>query len=117
MTEGETVDERQSRVGRNEAFFRALNDRLEGLNETFDAVSDDGFQIVCECGDVACVDQIAIPASEYVRVRKDPTLFIVVAGHEDATVESRVEEDREAYVIVRKHPGPPAQAAAESAPE
>jgi hypothetical protein len=115
MSEGETVEERQSRVGRNEALFRAINERLEELNEIFAVVTDDGFQIVCECGDSDCVDQFAIPTAEYVRIRKDPTLFIVLPGHEDPAVEGVVEEDRDAYVVVRKHRGPAARIATESA--
>jgi hypothetical protein len=111
------LDARETRLGRNEALFRAVNSRLEELNETFGVVSEDGFEIVCECGDVGCVDQIVIPTAEYARIREDPTLFIVVAGHENATVESVVEEDRKAYVVVRKHLGRPAEVAAETAPE
>jgi hypothetical protein len=42
-------------------------------------------------------------------------LFIVLPGHEDPTVEGVLEEDRDAYVVVRKHPGPAARIATESA--
>jgi hypothetical protein len=114
------VDEREARVGRNEALFRTLNERIEDLNATFAAVTDVGFEVVCECGDMTCVEQIPIPTAEYARVRTDPTLFILVPGHEDVTVEAVVEEDRGdrgAYVIVRKHPGEPADFAAEKAPD
>ena len=116
MSEGETVEARQARVGRNEALFRAVNDRLSELNETFAVVTNDAFQVICECGDGGCVDQIAIPSLEYARIRRDPALFILVAGHEDATVEGIVEGGRNGYVVVRKHSGLQALIAERSAP-
>jgi muramoyltetrapeptide carboxypeptidase LdcA involved in peptidoglycan recycling len=112
-----TVDEREERIGRNEALFRVVNERLEDLNQAFSVVDDDGFEIVCECGDGACIEQIMIPAAEYSRIRSDPTLFILVHGHEDVTVEAVVEDERDAYLVVRKRPGGPADLAAEGAPE
>ena len=53
------MDERQQRVSRNEALFRAVNENLEGLNETF-AVLTDEFEVVCECGDRDCIEQLTI---------------------------------------------------------
>jgi hypothetical protein len=68
-------------------------------------MTDEGFEIVCECGDGTCVEQIPVPSAEYSRVRSDPTLFILVAGHEDPTVEAVVEEEQP-YLAVRKPSGP-----------
>ena len=109
----ETVEERQARVGRNEALFRMINEKLEDLNETFSVVTEDGhFEIVCECGDITCVAAIMIHPAVYARTRNDSTLFILVPGHEDATVEVVVEDHEAGYVVVRKHPGGPADLAA-----
>jgi hypothetical protein len=110
----ESVDERQQRVGRNEALFRAVNENLEGLNETFAVITDE-FEIVCECGYADCHQQLTIPKDDYTRIREDPTLFVLVPGHEDVTSEAVVEEDHDTYVVVRKHPGGPAELAAERA--
>ena len=81
--------------------FRSINDQRESLDEALAAESD-GFEIVCECGDGACVEQIPIPSPEYSAIRGDPTLHILIPGHENATVESVVEE-AQSYVVVRKH--------------
>ncbi len=113
-----SVDQHQARLGRNEALFRVVNEKISELNETFEGVTDSDFEIVCECGDTACVQLIVIPMAEYARVRTEPRRFILVPGHEDATVEDVVEDDRgTAYLIVRKHPGVPTDLAAEEAPE
>lgn len=111
----ESVEAREARLGRNEAIFRIVNERMRELNHVFAAVTDGEFQIVCECGDLNCMQQIAIPMAEYGRVRTDPSLFVVFPGHEDATVEA-VEDDRSAaYLVVRKHRGVPTDLAYEDA--
>lgn len=100
----ESLAERRERLSRNELLFRVINERMRELNETFAAVTDDEFAIVCECSCLTCVRQMIIPRVEYDRVRTDPTLFIVLPGHEDTTVETVVEDDRGAsYLVVRKH--------------
>jgi hypothetical protein len=114
----ETVEERQARLGLNEALFRVVNEQIRELNERFEGVTDDEFEIVCECGDLTCVQQIVIPTAEYARVRTHPSMFVLSPGHEDATVEAVVQDDRDsAYLVVRKHPGVPTDLAAEEAPD
>jgi hypothetical protein len=98
------MDEHQERARRNETLFRSVNARLEDLNEAFAVTSENGLEIVCECGDGTCVEQILIPSAEYSRIRSDPTLFILLAGHEDPAAEAVVEEDQP-YLVVRKPSG------------
>jgi hypothetical protein len=109
----QAVDERQERVGRNEALFRVLNEQLEGLNDTF-SVQTGTFDIVCECGNGECVEQLTISTDDYAHIRRDPTLFVLVSGHQDLTSEAVVEEQG-TYVVVRKYEGGPAELAAERA--
>jgi hypothetical protein len=111
----DSVDEREARVGRTEAVIRAVNDQIEDLDKAF-AIGDEEFAIVCECGQMECVEQIQIVRADYARVRTDLTLFLVVPGHEDPTVEVVVESGQAGYVVVRKPPGTPAEIAANTAP-
>ena len=76
-------DERARRVGQNEALYRQVNEHIEDLNDAFGAVTGD-FAIVCECGELSCVEQISVRHDLYERTRADPTRFIVKPGHEDA---------------------------------
>jgi hypothetical protein len=78
--------EREARVGMNEALFRAVNERIEDVNESF-ATLTDAFEVVCECGDAGCLRQIRMASDAYERVRAGATLFIVVPGHETAEIE------------------------------
>jgi hypothetical protein len=108
------VDARRSRLGVNEALFRTVNERIEELNESFATVTE-RFEIVCECGDPGCITRISMTKAAYEHVRADPALFIVAPGHEKPDVE-RIVEERGAYQVVRKHPGPPEDVAKETDP-
>ena len=110
----ESVEQREARVGRNEGVIRAVNDQIEELNRAF-AVSDEELAIVCECGELECVEQIQIARPAYARVRADHTLFLVISGHEDPTVEAVVESGQSGHVVVQKYPGKPAEIAANMA--
>jgi hypothetical protein len=89
----------------NEALFREVNERIEGVNNAF-AVVTGTMSIVCECGAAGCVDQIVIPRKAYEQLRADPTLFAVVPDHEIPDVEDVIDR-RDGYDVVRKHPGVP----------
>ena len=108
------MDERTKRVATNEAVFRAVNEKLEGLNETFAMVTST-FSIVCECGDLSCTEQIELSEEDYTRLRSDPTRFAIIHGHEAAEGEDVVER-HERYDVIRKHRGQPAELARETSP-
>lgn len=98
-------DERERRIGLNEAFFRAVNEQIDSLTQSVAVDAD--LEIVCECGSAECFARLTVLRSDYERVRADETLFIAVAGHEIPAVEDVVERT-EAHVVVRKRPGTPA---------
>jgi hypothetical protein len=103
------MDERERRIGENEALFREVNDKVEGLNRSFAALST-RMVVVCECGRQDCLERIDLDLEEYERVRADPTHFIIKPGHEFPEVEDVVgEHDR--YWIVRKREGDPSRLA------
>ena len=107
------MDERAARIGKNEALFREVNERVKNVNESFGELPD--AQFVCECGDRGCFERVTVPLDEYERIRADPTTFFVKDGHQEADVESVVAAG-EGYFVVRKHAGDPATIAAETDP-
>jgi hypothetical protein len=113
MVEG-AMDERQRRIGENEVLYRAVNERIEGLNEAFGRVTD-SMVVVCECGNGACAEQIELDIPTYERIRSDPTQFVVKPGHEEPDVEAVIERTA-TYHVVRKRPGGPAELAASEDP-
>ncbi len=74
------MDERRLRIAKNEALFRAINERIEGVNEAFGQITGD-FEIVCECGSTDCIERILISEQDYEELRTDPTHFAVIPGH------------------------------------
>jgi hypothetical protein len=106
--------ERERRIGKNEALFRDVNERMQGLNETFASFTRK-MEIVCECAEMSCVERISIPVDQYETLRADPTMFAVVPGHEVPDVEEVVER-RDSYDVIRKFAGVPARIARETDP-
>jgi len=99
------MDERERRIGVNEAVFREANERIQELNETFATVTD-RLVLVCECGNGACAEQISMGAAAYEELRDDPTNFVIVPGHEIPDVEQVIAKHDD-YAVVRKNQGIP----------
>ena len=97
--EGASGDEREIRAARNQAMFRAINERLTHG----DAVAEitGGHMIACECADATCVQTLAIPTAEYQEVRREPRRFAVLPGHVYPDVETVIDESG-SYVVVEK---------------
>jgi hypothetical protein len=108
------VSERERRIGRNEALFREVNDRIERVAETMQ-VTTNTIQIICECGNQSCTEQLTVPVTEYERIRSDSELFFVRNGHERPEMEHVVERHGD-YNVVRKEPGDAARLAHELDP-
>src|SRR3954451_6318609 len=92
--------ERQVRAARNQAMFRAINEKMTQLNKAWQAL-DNTYLIACECADTLCTETLSITADEYEAIRKEPNRFAVLPGHVYPDVEEIVEE-RDAYVGVDK---------------
>jgi hypothetical protein len=105
--------ERTERIGRNEDLFRKVNDQIEGVNEAFGTITGT-MSIVCECGELDCVEQIDLTLDEYRELRSDPLRFAVKPGHEISDVEQIVAR-REGYFVVRKTEGEAARLATDLA--
>ena len=97
------MNAREERIGLNEAVFREVNERISELADDFELRAEP-LNLICECGDAACVQPLSMSYAEYERVRSDPHLFAVYPGHEAGDVE-RVVERTGGYDIVLKRKG------------
>lgn len=102
---------REERLGKNEALFRQVNERIAEMGEHLDV---DHLEIICECAKLGCTERIELPPSLYERARQNEETFIVVDGHTDPSIE-RVVFRGGAYVFVEKI-GDAAAVAAETDP-
>jgi hypothetical protein len=99
------LSSREERIGLNEAVFREVNERIEGLAETFQLASQP-LDLVCECGDASCLQRISMTHGEYEQLRSESHQFAVYPGHEAPEVEE-VLERRPGYDVVKKDEGLP----------
>jgi hypothetical protein len=95
------MSERETRIAMNEALFREMNERVEEQVVSLKG-DEEPFVIVCECGDIECMDRIWVTPAEYDAAHSDPAQFVVVDGHVAPDIEEVVAQ-RDGYLVVRKH--------------
>jgi hypothetical protein len=87
---------RQVGAAKNQSLFREVNERIDELRP-----EDTLIPFACECIDMDCTESLPLNRDEYEGVRRFPTHFMVMPGHELDEVE-RVVEQNERYAIVEK---------------
>jgi hypothetical protein len=88
---------REERLGRNEALFRQVNERIAEESGS-DLVR---LEIVCECTNLSCIERIELQPSAYEKARRNEVTFIVLIGHINESVERVVAREKD-YVLVEK---------------
>jgi hypothetical protein len=91
------VGSREERVARNESLFREANERINEAQEEDPTESE----YLCECGDPDCTAPVSLTLREYEDVRREPTHFAILPGHEDPEIE-KVVAWSERFVVVEK---------------
>jgi hypothetical protein len=94
------VDAREERLAQNEVLFREVNERIEQAAET-QVTDEHTFSFLCECSDIDCSLRVPMTLTAYREVRSDPTLFVVLPGHERTELERVVRQTAD-YEVVRK---------------
>jgi hypothetical protein len=101
------------RVGRNEALFREVNERIKEVSESLRSVSGaSALEFVCECSRAECHAAVELELADYERVRASPERFLVAVGHLWAPESERLVEEHDGYWVVEKD-GDAAEAAEE----
>jgi hypothetical protein len=108
------VEGRAERIGRNEALFREVNERIEDVAETLRS-NPETLDLLCECGAAECTKRITMRREDYETLRSDPHLFAVYPGHDEPTVEEIVSR-HDGYDVVRKNAGAAERIAEETNP-
>lgn len=92
-----SAGEREVRAARNQAIFRAVNEKIVEMNKRFGEF--DTIDISCECADANCTRLLPIRADAYASIRRSPRTFAVVADHVFPDVE-RVVLRKDGYAVV-----------------
>jgi hypothetical protein len=94
------VDPSAERVARNDAMFRDANERIERRAAEAEV---DRVPFICECADASCTQIVRLTIREYEDIRRDPTHFVNVPGHEaTGGPHVRVVGTGDGFVVVEK---------------
>ena len=86
-------------LARNEAVFRAVNERIRELGARF---GSEGFEFICECADETCTERVRLTLEQYDHIRALARRFVVVSGHEATPLVERVIFRSPQFSIVHK---------------
>jgi hypothetical protein len=75
------VSATEERIGRNQALFREVNERIKDVSATLDVGDSSGIEFVCECSRTECHASVSLQLSGYERIRRHPARFLVAIGH------------------------------------
>jgi hypothetical protein len=91
----------EERIARNDATFRAANERINAVAGAYDMETSVPF--LCECADPTCVEIVRLELDQYEEIRADSRHFLNVPGHQRAAQGAAVVvAERDGYVIVEK---------------
>lgn len=86
-------------AARRQTIFREVNENIARLAI---ARAQAGYALViCECSVSGCADSLEITPAEYEDVRRVPTRFVVVPGHQMPAIE-RVVDGNSRFLVVEK---------------
>lgn len=92
----------ETRLARNEAMFRAINDRIRDLAGRFESVAREELAFLCECADETCVERVSLSPEQYDDIRAIPARFVVIRGHEVSPLVEKVVFRGPDFSVVRK---------------
>lgn len=90
-----------SRNARRQVLFREVNERISEADRGFGEAEALRIEFMCECGNLDCAARIEMAQDEYDALRREGNRFVLVPGHEDASVESVVARTDRFLVVER----------------
>jgi hypothetical protein len=88
-----------TQAAQHQALLREVNERINEIAERFGLT--DGFSILCECAAPDCQERIELARAEYEQLRRMPTHFAVLHGH-DMPAAERIVRTNDRFVTVEK---------------
>jgi hypothetical protein len=99
LSENDRERASKDRFARNEAIFREVNERVADVTDSEARMTN----FLCECGNLDCIQEVALTDAEYVKLRSNSATFAVAPGHALEDVE-RVIKETDRFHVVEKHP-------------
>jgi hypothetical protein len=91
---------------KNERLFKGLNADLVNtvntvLEKTGKRLGDEPMKFICECANRNCTHMFEVKIEDYRQLSRDDKLFMVIPGHEDASMEEIVDKRTNFYVVIK----------------
>jgi hypothetical protein len=96
-----TGEQHVDRRIRNELLFRAVNNKLRGLNADFEGFAGEQAVFVCECSRIECIEQIEIAVATFDGICSALKRYVVVPGHDSPDLEQVVAREATYFVVER----------------
>jgi hypothetical protein len=93
------LNRQEERYVRNEWLFREVNERIAEVNEKFEVEGETEF--LCECAQQTCFETLLLTRAQYEGVRAEGRRFVLVAGHEEGSLERVVQREPD-FLVVEK---------------
>jgi hypothetical protein len=94
------------RIGKNEALFREVNERIKEVSAAnFGFGPKDLCEFVCECSLEECHEPVPMTRLEYEDVRVHAAHFLIAPGHVRSPELERAVAEYERYWVVEKQAG------------
>ena len=104
-------------LAQNEVLFRQYNERTaKSLEKLVKQAAHDGnhlgkhadlpLHFYCECSDEKCEQRIVVKPSDYKKLHKNSSQFLILPGHRVASIERIIREDN-GFLVVEKYITPP----------
>ena len=101
VTEARDDDSTAERIARNDATFRAANERIS--DTAAEQEMEEGVPFLCECAEPTCREIITLSLDTYEQIRADSRRFFNVPGHQkSAGPHVRVVSGNDRYVVIEK---------------
>jgi hypothetical protein len=103
LTYSGPVSATEERVGRNEALFREVNERIRDVSGTLESLGgSSAVEFVCECSRTECHASVELELADYERIREHPARFLVAIGHLWSPDTERLVEEHGSFWVVEK---------------
>jgi hypothetical protein len=99
LVEGGDPESAAFHAAATQCVVREVNEEIRRLSQSWDDSMT--WVMICECGDQQCFETIALTLTAYEAVRRFPTHFVVVPGHQLAGLDRAIEEQDD-YLVIEK---------------
>jgi hypothetical protein len=99
LRNGDVTQDLQRASTSHQLLRRGVNEQIKKLNDGYHVI--ERIDVFCECGRNECSERLSMEVADYERVRRFPTRFLVLEGH-DVLESERVVDESKGFVVVEK---------------